>query len=410
MSLNRRLVSALVVMSTVTVLSVPASPVALASPPICQVWVTSRGSNHPTIIDSATSQTSTLDIGDTSWYVAMTPNGSKVYISTGSAIKAVDVANNYQLSTISGSSFVVATSPDGTKMYSADWYTNNFKEFNSSDGVATGRSATTGMNPTAISVSPDGTHIYIANYNSNPATITEIVSSTFTSTSPDPQVDSVSARPAGLVVSPDGSKLYVVMYFGNKVKEFTTANLTAAPRTVSVAGTSRGVVVNSTGSKIYVTSATGNHVVEIDTATFAITATIPVGSSPQNLAISPDDRFLFVANQGGDSVSKIDLSTNLVVETIPVNAQPFGVAIGPSNCTTVAPAAPTTSAAPAAPETTVAPTTTLAVTTTIAPPSTVQSPPTALPETGTDSNSWLLVAMCATIVGTVLVVRRRQLT
>ena len=336
-SLNR-LVSVLVVTGALTVAGIPAGPAAFAIPaptPICQVWVTSRMSSQPTIIDGATSQTSTLDIGDTSWNVAMTPDGSKVYIATDNAgIKMIDIASNYQLSTINRASFVVATSPDGSKMYTTDWSPGVVHEYDTATDTATGRSANTDINPTDMTVSPNGDFIYVANYNSGPATVTKIDMSTFTAT--DHQVDPGGAQPAGVVVSPDGSKLYVVLYGAGAVKEIRTSDM-LVQQTTAVAMNSRDVAINSAGSKIYVTSAFANHVVEIDTTTFTITATIPVGSVPQKLVISPDDRFLFVSNQGNDTVSKIDLSTNTVVETIAVNTQPYGIAIGPAHCTTVAP-------------------------------------------------------------------------
>lgn len=334
-SLNRG-VPALVVAVAITVLGIPAGPAAFAVPaPTCQVWVTSRTSNHPTLIDGVTSQTSTLDIGDTSWKVAMTPDGSKAYVATDtSGIKVIDIAGNYQLSTINRASFVVATSLDGTKMYTTDWSPGVVHEYDTATDTATGRSANTDINPTHMTVSPDGAFIYVANYNSNPATVTKIDTSTFTAT--NHQVDPAPPQPAGLVVSPDGSKLYVVLYAVGQVKEIDTATM-SVQRTVSTSAQPRDVAVNSAGSKIYVNSVLGNSVEVIDTTTFQITAVIPVGNVPQKLAISPDDRFLFVANQGSDTVSKIDLSTNTVVETIAVNSQPYGIAIGPLHCTTVAP-------------------------------------------------------------------------
>ena len=397
-----------VLTGALTVRGMPATQVALASLPNCQVWVTSRGSNNVTIIDGTTSDVSTIGIGDSSWNVTVAPDGAKAYIATNSSnIKVVDAAGSYSLSTISEPSFAVATSSDGTKLYSADWFTSSLKEINTVTGAATGRSALTQTNPGAIAVSPNGTNIYVANYNSSPATVTRIDTASFTAT--HHVVNAGWTHPSGVVVSPDGLKLYVVMYGANVVRELDTATMTVQ-RTVSVAGFSRDVVIDSSGSKIYVTSSAGNHVVEIDITTFSITATIPVGTSPQKLAISPDDRFLFVSNEGSNSVSKIDLSTDLVVDTIAVNAGPFGIAVGPSNCTTLAPTPPVTPAAVVTPETTVAPTTTLAPTTTIAPSTTVVSPLAVLPETGDDSDEWILIAVIAMVLGTVLAARRRQLS
>lgn len=406
MHLNLRLFSLYALVGAFTVAGFPTKSMVFATPPVCQVYVTSLRGNHITIIDGVTSQVSSLAVGDLTWNVAVTPDGSKAYLATdNTGIKVIDVDGGYSLSTISEASFILATSPDGNKLYTAGWSSGVLKEFNTSTGVATGRSGSTGTNPGAIAVSPDGAHIYVANYNSSPATITKIATSTFTAT--DHQVDPGGVSPAGVAVSPDGTKLYSVLYFGGKVQEIRTSDMTVL-RTVVVPNNSRDVVTNSTGSKIYVTSSNTNYVIEIDTLTFAVTDTIVVGVQPQKLAISPDDRFLFVTNETGNSVSKINLSTNSVVDTITVNDRPFGIAIGPSNCTTIAPPAPVTPAVVVTPETTAVPTTTLAPTTTSAPATTVLSPPAELPETGTESNGWLVVAMFSVIAGTVLAARRRQ--
>lgn len=210
MNLNRRLVLGLAVSGVLTILGVPVTQVALATQPVCQLWVTSQSTDHPTIIDGATLQTSTMSIGRTSWNVAMAPNGSKAYISTDTDIKVVNIASGYELRTINKASFVVATSPDGTKMYTAGWASGILDEFTTLDDGATSRTASVGRNPTDVAVSPNGAHLYVANYNSIPSsTITKIDLLSFTPT--NHIVDSSYARPAGVAVSPDASKLYVVL-------------------------------------------------------------------------------------------------------------------------------------------------------------------------------------------------------
>lgn len=339
MRLLNRCVSALVVTGTITVLGVPAGPAAFGAPaPPCQIWVTSRISNQPTIVDGVTSQISTLDIGDKSWDVAMTPDGSKVYIATDSSgIKVIDVSSNYQLSTINRGSFVVAASPDGTKMYTTDWTPGVVYEYGTSTDAPTGRSAATSTNPIDMVVSPDGAYIYVANYNTSPETVTKIETANFIATQHvvGPGVSNAGLL-AGLAISPNGAILYATQYTSGQVIAINTSDMQVL-WTLAVHGQPGGVVVNSTGSTIYVVSTVNDHVVAIDTTTRQVTATITVGSAPQNLVIAPDDSQLFVANRGSNTVSRIDLTSNAVIETIAVNSQPFDLAIGPALCSTVAP-------------------------------------------------------------------------
>ena len=275
---------------------------------------------------------STLDVGNSQWVVAMTPDGSKVYFSTSfQGIKIVDVANNFAVSRINQGSYRVGVSPNGARLYSASWGDDILREYDTVTNSATARTAATPYDPNAIAVSPDGSVVYVANNSpSTPSIITKVVTSNFASTSIN--LGANNLRPAGLVVSPDGNSLYVVTFSGS-VRKISTATETVTA-TVSVNADSLGIAVNSTGTRVYVSSSLLDTVQVIDTVSMTVLATIPVGVSPQNLVISPNDRFVFVANQGSDTVSRIDTATNTVVETFAVNSQPYGIAIGPASCTT----------------------------------------------------------------------------
>ena len=338
MALNRSFVAGLLVAVAVAVIGFAQQAQAVPVFPSCQIWVTSQGGSHATLIDSHTSQVSSLDLADNSWQVAMKSDGTDAYFSTSTqGIKTVDIDGGYLVGTISDQTFVVATSPLGDRLYSTDWSPGVVYEYNTGTNTATGRSAPTSSSPTDMVVSPDGAYIYVAHYNTSPETVTKIETTNFTATQHvvGPGVQN-SALLAGLAISPDGATLYATQYTAGQVIEIRTSDMSAL-RTVSVPGQPRGVVIDSTGSTIYVAATVNNHVVAIDTATLAVTATITVGSLPQNLAIAPDDSQLFVANDGSDNVSRIDLTSQAVIETIAVNPQPFDLAVGPVHCSTVAP-------------------------------------------------------------------------
>jgi YVTN family beta-propeller protein len=65
----------------------------------------------------------------------------------------------------------------------------------------------------------------------------------------------------------------------------------------------------------------------IDVATNAITASIPVGKRPWNMALTPDGAKLYVACGRSNAVAVIDTSTLTKVAEIPVGELPWGVAI-----------------------------------------------------------------------------------
>jgi len=70
----------------------------------------------------------------------------------------------------------------------------------------------------------------------------------------------------------------------------------------------------------------------IDAATNTVTATVPVGNYPKEVAVSPDGTKVYVTNEGDSeisTVSVIDTATNTVTATVNVGARPRGIAISP---------------------------------------------------------------------------------
>ena len=76
-------------------------------------------------------------------------------------------------------------------------------------------------------------------------------------------------------------------------------------------------------------SAGGSDVIAISSTSFAVVATIPVGTNPTDLAIPPGRTELLVANAGSNSVSVIDRASGAVVATIPVGAIPTFLSVTP---------------------------------------------------------------------------------
>jgi YVTN family beta-propeller protein len=64
-----------------------------------------------------------------------------------------------------------------------------------------------------------------------------------------------------------------------------------------------------------------------DTRTHTVVATIPVGTSPIEVAASPDASRVYVTNFGSGTVSVIDTAARAVVATIAVGTYPSGVGV-----------------------------------------------------------------------------------
>jgi YVTN family beta-propeller protein len=264
-------------------------------------YITNFGDNTVSVIDTTTNTVvATIPVGRTPTGVAVTPDGSKVYVtnqdfSMGPAgtVSVISTAPNTVLTTIPP----VRPGP--------------------------------GAQPFGVAVTPDGTKVYVS-YNSNGFHVVKVFD-----TATNTAVATVTAGIGlGVAVTPDGSKVYVADIDGFvSVIDATTntvvATITVGPR---IASQTMGVAVTPDGTKVYVANSGTNTVSVIDTTTDTVVATTSVDVGPAGLAVTPDGSKVYVAN-GVNKVSVIATATNTVMGApITVGNRPmaFGLFIQPA--------------------------------------------------------------------------------
>ena len=130
-------------------------------------YITNLGSNTVSVIDTKTNKvTATIPVGAGPLGVAVSPDGSKVYITNDNdnpgTVSVIDTATNT----------VTATIP-------------------------------VGVAPVGVAVSLDGSMVYVANFGSGTVSVITTATNTVIATIP------IGPSPEGLAVTPDGSKVYV---------------------------------------------------------------------------------------------------------------------------------------------------------------------------------------------------------
>ena len=296
------------------------------------VYVANSNDGTVSVIDTGTNTViSTVNIGteNGSTGVAVNPAGTKGYVvGNYGTVSVIDTATNNVTATMPVGSGPggVAVTPDGTKVYVA----------NSNDGtvsvIDTGTNNVTatvnvGNYLSGVAANSAGTKGYIANIVSNIISVIKMEKNNVTSTS------NVAGQLVGVAVNPAGTKVYVANSNDGTVSVIDTAtnNVTATVNTVG--SKPAGVAVNPAGTKVYVSNwyENGNGTVSvIDTTTNNVTATVNVGSKPAGVAVTPDGTKVCVANYGSNTVSVIDTATNTVTTTMKVEGGPCGVALNPA--------------------------------------------------------------------------------
>ena len=171
--------------------------------------------------------------------------------------------------------------------------TNDFGGTVSVIDTATNKVTTTvpvGISPYGVAVTPDGTKVYVANYFDPNPTVSIINTSTNIVTA----TVGVGEYPEGVAVSPDGKKAYISNNCVQTITVFDTATDNDTGSTIGVdEGYADGVAVSPDGAKLYVTDQGRNDVHVIDTAGKADTATVHVGHGPFGVAVQMEQGFMW---------------------------------------------------------------------------------------------------------------------
>jgi YVTN family beta-propeller protein len=300
-------------------------------------YITNSGDNTVSVIDTATNTVvgSPIPVGSEPIGVAVTSDGSKVYVTTGGTVSVIDTRTNTVTATIPVGAEAVAVSSDGSKVY----VTGGSAPFSTVSVIDTATNSVTATIPVpieipyGIAVSPDGSKVY-ATGRRGPLTVIDTATNTVIA-----NIELTLYGAVGIAITLDGSKVYAAGVFpsgGNAVLVIDTATDTLVDLIQIPCGfcefLGRGIAVTPSGRNIYVSDIERNQVWVIDTATNTVVGSpIPVGSAPFGVSVTPDGSKVYVANSGDNTVSVIDTATNMVVAVLPVGNAPiaFGVFIQP---------------------------------------------------------------------------------
>ncbi len=290
-------------------------------------YITNYNSNTVSVIDTANKTVIvTVDVGNNPSGIAVSPDGTRVYLANQGAIGTVsiiDTINNTVTATVNvgNSPWGVAVNSAGTKVYVAHQGGSNdvYIIYTANNTVQT--RVKVGSNPTGLATTPDGTKLYVTNSGriNNPGKTVSVID---TATNTVTTTVSVGSFPFGVAVTPDGTKVYVTNAGSNTVSVIDTATNTVT-ETVNVGYYPEGVAVTSDGTKVYVTNYDSNTISVIDTSTNAVISTVNVGSSPTGVAINKEGTKVYVANSGDNTVSVIDTTDNNSVTTVNVGENPI---------------------------------------------------------------------------------------
>ena len=103
----------------------------------------------------------------------------------------------------------------------------------------------------------------------------------------------------------------------------------AVVATIVVGSNPIAVGMSADGTLAYVANLNSNHLSIIDTETDQVIGTVNAGPTPRDVDATPDGRYLLVVNQSTNSVTVLDASDYSVIASVPVGTFPCAISIAP---------------------------------------------------------------------------------
>lgn len=180
-----------------------------------------------------------------------------------------------------------------------------------------------------IEVSIDGKKIYTGNYDKGELFIINADSGKIKNT-----IDT-GVNLHGIDITPDGRYLYLAsgdlkegeQY--NYIKVVDTETEEIIKEIKSTSKSPAHIDFSNDGSLAYVSNVMSNDISLIDTEKMEIIATIPVGTTPNELEPSKDDKYLFTANVTDGTISVVDIVKQKEIKTIKAGDGTHGLELSP---------------------------------------------------------------------------------
>lgn len=307
----------------------------------------------------------TIPVGATPYGIAVTPDGSQVYVSnsTGGSVSVMDTMSRSVIRTVTanvGTTPVgIAINPSGTTAYVGNYNAGDFPTsgritaINTATGASTGHIIQTATGAQCrwllnLKVSFNGEKLYLAcqddvrvqeldlpslstgrllattennNFPSDLAvtfddsTLLVPVNGSgvnankalFITVASAPGTNTylspVTTGPFSVAISPISGLAYLAGGASGAISVVNPATRLSAEPDIPVGGQLSDIVITPDGRTAIVSVVDRNEVKVIDLSSRVISATLPVGNGPQSIALSPNGRTLYTANRNSNDVS-----------------------------------------------------------------------------------------------------------
>jgi YVTN family beta-propeller protein len=280
---------------------------------------------------AADATVATIPVGRPPTFLAMSPDGSRVFAASTGELAIIATATNAVTATAKISPYVttVAVTPDGSRVLSVGIRDVRLTVVDAATGALLPPiPLIVEVHPGGfgrMAVSPDGASVWVTNQPKEYLAIAPLAGGAATESLLD-------MRPGDIVFAPDGRTLYLSgcrdFCSNGTVEQLDVASRNTLRRFV-VGPSPYRMLLSADGTRAYTTNIAGPSLTILDLGSGDIVATVPVGVEPTGLALSPDGTRVYVASQMSGTLSVIDARDGTVLRTHQMPSSPREVVVTP---------------------------------------------------------------------------------
>ena len=273
----------------------------------------------------------TIPVGRAPTYLALAPDGSRVYAASDGSLTVIETAGNTVAAKLSTgpNTTGIAVTPNGARVLITNLLSVSMTVIDTATNTIGKPITLLAQRFTGgfgrIAVLPNSDTAWVANQDNEVLAIARLDGS-------EVQGRDMDMRPVDIALSPDGRLAYIAgcryQCVPGTVEVIDVAQQTTQAY-INVGPSPYRIAMAPDGTRLYTTNLADSSVSVVDVGTRSLVANVQVGVEPTGLAVAPGGSVIYVTSQDLGTVTAIDAATHAIRSTLRVGDHAREVVVTP---------------------------------------------------------------------------------